>query len=101
VIDAEPDRLDEAQMEDLRRELAGLSDAALARSYEIYRIACGLRQDRIPRPATMQRFWRVWEECRGRLERSLYRRWGITSIRVTLATQVGITDRVWVTEPPS
>ena len=62
------DRLDESQLEDLRRELASLSDAALARIYETYRIACGLRADGIPRMATMQHFWEVWEECRRRLE---------------------------------
>lgn len=66
----EPDRLDEAQLEDFRRELARMSDAALARTYEIYRIACGLRADGIPRMATMQHFWEVWEECRRRLEPS-------------------------------
>src|ERR1700722_3605509 len=38
-----------------------MSDAALARTYETYRIACGLRADGVPRPATMQRFWEVWE----------------------------------------
>ena len=37
------DRLDEAQLEALRRELVSMSDAALARTYKIYRIACGLR----------------------------------------------------------
>ena len=62
-------RLDGAQMENLRRDFASMSDAALARTCEIYRAACGLRKDGIPRPATMQRFWEVWEECR-RLERS-------------------------------
>jgi hypothetical protein len=64
------DRLDEAQLEDFRRELAGMSDAALAWTYEFYRAACGLRADGIPREATMQRFWEVWAECRRRLERS-------------------------------
>jgi hypothetical protein len=53
----DPDRLDESQLDDLRRELAGLTDAALARTYEIYRMACGLRADGIPRMATMQHFW--------------------------------------------
>ncbi len=67
---ADPDRLDEAQLEDLRREFARMSDAALARTYEIYRVACGLRKNGIPRLATMQHFWEVWEECRRRLERS-------------------------------
>jgi hypothetical protein len=47
-----------------------MSDAALARTYEIYRTACGLRKDGLPRPATMQHFWEVWEECRRRLEQS-------------------------------
>ena len=65
----DPDWLDEAQLEDLRRELASMSDAALAWIYEFYRIACGLREDGIPREATMQRFWQTWEECRRRLER--------------------------------
>ena len=65
-----PDRLDESQLDDLRLELASMSDAALAGTYETYRIACSLRTDDIPRPATMQRFWQVWEECRRRLERS-------------------------------
>ena len=67
----DPDRLDESQLDDLRRELAGLTDAALARTYETYRMACGLRKDGVPRPATMQRFWEVWEECRRRLEQIL------------------------------
>lgn len=31
-------------------------------------MACGLREDGVPRLATMQRFWLVWEECRRRLE---------------------------------
>ena len=65
----DPDRLDEAQLENFRGELAGMSDAALARTYEIYRMAGGLRADGIPRPATMQRFWQTWEECCRRLER--------------------------------
>ena len=65
----DPDQLDEAQLEDLRRELACMSDAALARTYETYRIACGLRTDGVPRRATMQSFWQVWEEYRRRLER--------------------------------
>ncbi len=69
MTDVDPDRLDESQLEDLRLELAGMSDAALARTYEIYRIACGLRPDGIPRKATMQRFCQVWEVCRRRLER--------------------------------
>ncbi len=47
-----------------------MSDAALATAYEIYRMACGLREDGVPHPATMQRFWQVWEECRRRLEQS-------------------------------
>ena len=66
----DPDRLDEAQLEDLRQGLAIMSDAALARTYETYRIACGLRTDGVPRVATMQRFWQTWEECRRRLEGS-------------------------------
>ena len=70
VIDPDPDRLDEERLADLRRELASMSDAALARTYETYRIACGLRTDGIPRPATMQRFWEVWEDCRRWSERS-------------------------------
>jgi hypothetical protein len=66
-----PDRLDESQLEDLRRELAIMSDAALARTYETYLIACGLRTGGIPRRATMQHFWEVWEECqRRRLEQA-------------------------------
>jgi hypothetical protein len=64
-----PDWLDESQLEDLRLELGSMSDAALARTYETYRIACGPRTDGIPRGATMQHFWEVWEECRRRLER--------------------------------
>jgi hypothetical protein len=70
VTAVDPDRLDEAQLDDLRRELASMSDAALARTYETYRMACGLRTDGVPRPATMQYFWKVWEECRRRLEPS-------------------------------
>jgi hypothetical protein len=70
VTAVDPDRLDEAQLDDFRRELASMSDAALARTYEIYRMACGLRKDGVPRPATMQRFWQVWKECRRRLEQS-------------------------------
>jgi hypothetical protein len=70
VTVADPDRLGEAQLEDFRRELASMSDAALARTYETYRMACGFRQDGVPRSATMQRFWEVWEESRRRLERS-------------------------------
>ena len=67
----DPDGLDESQLEDIHRELAGMSDAALARTYETYRIACGLRTDGIPRRATMQRFWQTWEECqRRRLEQA-------------------------------
>ena len=58
----DPDRLNESQLEGLRRELAGMSDAALATTYETYRIACGLHDNGIPREATMQRFWQVWEE---------------------------------------
>jgi hypothetical protein len=68
VTALDPDRLDEAQLEDLRLELASMSDAALARTYEIYRVACGLRANGVPRVATMQRFWEVWQECRRRLE---------------------------------
>jgi hypothetical protein len=56
------------RLDGFRRQLAGMSDAALARTYEIYRMACGLRTDGVPRLATMQRFWQVWEECRRRLE---------------------------------
>ena len=63
----EPDRLNEAELEG---ELGSMSDAALAATYEFYRIACGLRTDGIPRLATIQRFWQAWEECRRRLERS-------------------------------
>jgi hypothetical protein len=37
VVD--PDWLGESQLEDLRRELASMSDTALARTYEIYRMA--------------------------------------------------------------
>jgi hypothetical protein len=69
VTAVDPDRLDEAQMEDFRRELANMSDGALASTYETYRMACGLRTDGIPRPATIQRFWQVWKECHRRLER--------------------------------
>jgi len=43
VIVLHTDRLDESQLEDFRRELAGMSDAALATTHETYRIACGLR----------------------------------------------------------
>jgi hypothetical protein len=68
VTAVDPDRLGESQLEDLRRELASMSDPALASTYEIYRMACGLRTDGVPRPATMQRFLQVWEECRRRLE---------------------------------
>jgi hypothetical protein len=68
VTVVDPDWLGESQLDDLRREFAVMSDAALASAYETYRMACGLRQDGIPRPATMQRFWQVWEECRRRLE---------------------------------
>ena len=68
----DPDRLDEAQLEDFRRELAGMSGAALATIYEIYRMACALREDGAPRAATMQRFWQVWEECRRRSIRAVY-----------------------------
>lgn len=64
------DQLDEARLEALRRELASMSDAALASTYETYRMACGLRKGGVPRPATMQRFWLVWEECRRRSEQS-------------------------------
>jgi hypothetical protein len=46
----DPDRLDQSRLEDLRRELAGLSDAALATAYERYRVACGLRTDGVPAP---------------------------------------------------
>ena len=55
----DPDRLDDAQLDDLRRELASMSNAALAKTYETYRMACGLRTDGVPRPATMQRFMQV------------------------------------------
>jgi hypothetical protein len=44
----DPDRLDQTQLEALCRELAGMSDAALAWTYEFYRIACGLREDGDP-----------------------------------------------------
>ena len=64
----DPDRLDESQLDDFRREFALMSDAALARTYETYRVACGLREDGIPRLGTMQRFWQAWEECCRRLE---------------------------------
>jgi hypothetical protein len=64
------DRLDESQLEDFRGELATMSDAALAWTYEFYRTACGPREDGVPREATIQRFWQTWEECRRRLERS-------------------------------
>ncbi len=64
------DRLDESQLEHFRRHLASMSDAALAWTHEFHRIACGLREDGIPREATMQRFWQVWEECSRRLEQS-------------------------------
>src|ERR1017187_4913064 len=40
------------------------SDAALASAYKTSRMACGFRKDGIPRPATMQYFSQVWEECR-------------------------------------
>jgi hypothetical protein len=71
VTALDPDRLHESQLEDLRRELASMSDAALARMYETYRMACGLREDGVPRRATMQRFWQTWEECqRRRLEQA-------------------------------
>ena len=48
-----PDRLDEAQLDDLRRELAIEPDTALPSTYEIYRMARGLRKDGTPRAATM------------------------------------------------
>jgi hypothetical protein len=70
VTALDPDRLDESQLEDLRRELASMPDAALARIYETYRIACGLRADGVPRMVTMQRFWQVWEELHRRSEGS-------------------------------
>jgi hypothetical protein len=70
VTALDPDRLDEAQLEAFHRDLAGMSDSALASAYETYRMACSLRTDGVPRVATMQRFWQVWEECRRRLERS-------------------------------
>jgi hypothetical protein len=73
VVELDPDRLDEAQLDDLRRELASMSEAALACTYETYRMACGLRKDGLPRPATMQCFWQVWEECRRRLASSCSR----------------------------
>jgi Cu2+-exporting ATPase len=57
-------------LEALRRELASMSDAALASAYEFYRMACGLRKDGVPRTATMQRFCQIGEECRRRLEQS-------------------------------
>jgi hypothetical protein len=38
----------EALLDDLRRELAIISDAALASTYETYRMACGLRKDGPP-----------------------------------------------------
>jgi hypothetical protein len=63
-------RLDEAQLDVLRRELASMSDAVLASTYETYRMACGLRRDGVSRPATIQYFWQVWEECHRRLERT-------------------------------
>ena len=69
VTAVDPDLFDEAQLDDLRGKLAGMSQAALATAYEFYRMACGLREDGIPREATMQRFWQVWEECRRRSER--------------------------------
>jgi hypothetical protein len=62
--------LDESQLENLRQEFASMSNTALARTYETYRIACGLRTDGIPREATTQRFWQVWEELHRRLEGS-------------------------------
>jgi hypothetical protein len=110
------DRLDEAQLDELRRELARMSDAALATAYEFYRTACGLRADGIPRPATMQRFLQVWKSVAN--DRSGPRHtdsatkkrttWSALclhfayynfcrihrSIRDTLAVQAGITDRV-------
>ena len=46
-----------------------MSDAALATLYETYRMACGLREDGVRRPATMG-FWQTWVEYRRRLERS-------------------------------
>jgi hypothetical protein len=70
VTAVDPDRLDETQMEDFRRELAEMSDTALAWTHEFYRMACGWREGGVPLAATMQRFWEVWEECRRRLERS-------------------------------
>jgi hypothetical protein len=66
VTVVDPGRLDDAQLAHFRRELAGMSQAALASTYEFYGMACGLREDGIPREATMQRFWQVWEECRRR-----------------------------------
>jgi hypothetical protein len=68
VIALDSDRLDEVQLEDFRRELGSMSDAALATKYELYRMACGWREGGVPREPTMQRFWEVWEECRRRLE---------------------------------
>jgi hypothetical protein len=56
VTAVDPDRLDHAQLDDLRRDLAGMSDTALASTYETYRMACGLRKDGVPL-TTMQRFW--------------------------------------------
>jgi hypothetical protein len=49
VTTLDPDRLDKAQLEDLRLELGSMSDAALATTYEFYRMACGLRKDVVPR----------------------------------------------------
>jgi hypothetical protein len=66
VVELDPDRLDDPRLDDVRRELASMSDGALASTYEIYRMACGLRKDGLPRAATIQRFWQVWEECRRR-----------------------------------
>jgi hypothetical protein len=45
VVAVDPDWLDESQLEDLRRELVSMSEAALARTYETYRMACSLRKD--------------------------------------------------------
>jgi len=64
----DPDCWNESHGADFRRELAGMSDAALAWTYELYRMACGWREDGVPRLGTMQRFWQVWEECRRRSE---------------------------------
>jgi len=71
VSGAESDLLDWIDKQELQvacHEFAGMSDAALMSNFEYYRMACAIHEGKLPRAATMRKFWAIWCELTARQE---------------------------------